>query len=474
MTPAENLPPNDPTQLKLSESEWQDLRGLVHSAAGINLTDAKRTFLISRLWKRLRATRLATFRDYFNHVAGIGRAHEEHQQFINAVTTNKTEFFREVRHFELLAQWLSSESREIASAKARGLRIWCAAASTGEEPYTIAAVLQAVLPERQWPLVKIVASDIDTNVLATARRGVYDQSSVDALDSAWRSRMFVQGNGNYRGKLRVRRELRDSIQFVQENLVSPTWQVDQTFDLVFCRNVLIYFDRPTQERVVRRLLQRIGPHGLLFLGAAESIAGLAVEARLVASSVYARAGTQLTLFGAAEASPQCTFGKGQSRGQGAVRARRIERGEAKARAGGKLLVELDEAMLLVMHDPAGQRSWVAHVALDPGACTENAMHSCLARGRVELMLEDVATPLQAKLVLVSAHAAAVGSTRERVLNAAGRLGMVFTVTRNYRIPMSAWVEPATARIVLQKTASDVGPMSSVRERRLPPTSGRES
>ncbi|MGC4000708.1 MAG: CheR family methyltransferase [Anaeromyxobacter sp.] len=274
--------------VRLSESEWRDLSRMVQDSAGIKLSEAKRVFLVSRLLRRLRATGVRTFREYFTLVRRSQAYTGEHQQLVNAVTTNKTDFFREQEHFHVLARWLEDPSPEVHQARMSGIRVWCAAASTGEEPYTIAAVLRERLSDSEYERASIVASDIDTQVLETARRGVYDQSALETLDAAVRMKMFVHGSLEYQGKFRVRRELRDKVRFVQQNLVGADWRVGSAFDIVFCRNVLIYFDRGTQQHVVERLLERTEPHGLLFLGHAESLNALSISAKPVAHSVYAR------------------------------------------------------------------------------------------------------------------------------------------------------------------------------------------
>lgn len=280
----------DSYRTKLSDSEWMDLRGVVRSHAGIKLSEAKRVFLESRLHKRLRATKTRSFREYYNLVARAGVGSEEHQQLINAVTTNKTEFFRERAHFDVLTRWLRSPYPEVLRRRREGLRIWCAATSTGEEPYTLAAVLREVLDDFEWSRLSIFASDIDTSVLAMARRAVYDESALATVDRSWRMRMFVRGHGSYRDQYRIRRELRERIRFFQLNLMQDIWPQQGLFDAIFCRNVLIYFERPTQEQVVRRLLQRLAPHGLLFLGHAECLNGFSISTQAVAHSVYAHPG----------------------------------------------------------------------------------------------------------------------------------------------------------------------------------------
>lgn len=361
-----------PQGTPLSESEWRDLRGLVYESSGINLSEAKRIFLVSRLLKRLRATGISSFRRYFQQVTAAGQQSEEYQHLVNAVTTNKTNFFREQQHFDILSRWLRSASPQVKRAKAEGLRIWCAATSTGEEPYTIAAVVRDSLSPEEWARASILASDIDTAVLATARRAVYQASSVDAVEARWKTKMFVPGSGDFVSQFRIRRELREHVVLFQHNLVQPRWQVGDGFDAIFCRNVLIYFDRPTQTRVVRQLMERLGPEGLLFLGYAESLSGLAVSARAVAHSVYCRTGPgslrpgPSTLWAEERAKVVARAAPLVQAERRAVQERSVVellRGQTVMDASGWLKLRLKDGVLLLVYDRIGQSNAVTYFNL---------------------------------------------------------------------------------------------------------------
>lgn len=271
---------------KLTNREWESFRDLVHQVAGIALSEQKKVLLVTRLSKRLDALGLATFSEYLTYLTRADPQQRELQNFVNAITTNKTGFYRESHHFELLAQWLRSDGRSIRQARARGLRIWCAAASSGEEPYTIADVVRSAVTQGEWASAAIIATDLDTHVLEIARRGVYPSDSSLGLPPAIRRRMFLRGTSGQRGNYRVRAELREQVKFSQLNLIKSGWLVRGPFDAIFCRNVLIYFDRRTQLDVVTRMCRLLAPHGLLFLGHSEGLAGMDLQLTPIAHSVY--------------------------------------------------------------------------------------------------------------------------------------------------------------------------------------------
>lgn len=271
---------------QLTNSEWESLRGLVHETTGIALSNHKKVLLASRLGSRLKELRLSSFREYYKRLTLGDPTGAERQAFINAITTNKTHFYREPNHFEVLSNWLKSNDPAIVEARTRGLRIWCAAASTGEEPYTIADVIRSNVSSGDWDRTTIVASDVDTRVLAKARDATYDVEPLAELPEQVRRRMFVKANAPDQTRLQVQPDLREHVKFTQLNLIEPTWAIQGPFDIVFCRNVLIYFDRSTQLDVVRRLCARLEPHGLLFLGHSEGLAGMELKLETVAHTVY--------------------------------------------------------------------------------------------------------------------------------------------------------------------------------------------
>lgn len=354
---------------------------MVHDTAGIKLSDAKRVFLVSRLLKRLRATSSRSFRDYFKLVARAPTHQGEHQELINAVTTNKTDFFREPEHFRVLLRWLREPSTAVQNARRDGLRIWCAASSTGEEPYTIAAVLREALPAHEYARVSIVASDIDTAVLESVRRGIYSKAAVETVDPSHRMQMFVQGTGKYRDKYRVRRELRERLTIRQQNLMAPHWTVGEKFDIVFCRNVLIYFDRITQQEVVTRLLGRTLDHGLLFLGHAEGLNGLEVSARPVSHAVYApkREGDHPSALHvpvrAVEPAHQVPAKRTIRKGEV------LTVGQTRRGAKGNAIATLDHSLLLMLRCIHINSFVVSHVEVGAGESV---------RGTIEQLVSEIA------------------------------------------------------------------------------------
>jgi chemotaxis protein methyltransferase CheR len=241
-------------------SDFQRVRALIRAKAGIDLHPGKQNMVYGRLSRRLRETRHASFRSYLDDLERAGGA--EWQEFINCLTTNLTAFFREAHHFEQLG----AELRRLQPAP---VRIWSCAASTGEEPYSIA--MTAIETLGAGARVTIDASDIDTRVLATAREGVYAMENVQALGEARLRRFFLRGAGPNAGKARVKPELARMVTLRPFNLLATAWDA-QGYDIVFCRNVMIYFDRPTQRQVLQRLHAAIRPGGLLFVGHSENFA----------------------------------------------------------------------------------------------------------------------------------------------------------------------------------------------------------
>src|SRR5688572_19986227 len=244
-----------------SPRDFQRVRALIHSHAGIALGEGKAEMVYSRLAKRLRMLGMQSFGDYLRLLDDP--EHVEWEHFVNALTTNQTDFFREAHHFPTLA----GHARSVAG---RDVRIWSAAAATGEEAYSIAMTMCETF-ETLSPPVEILATDLDTRVLATAREGVYPLDKVTALDAERLRRFFLKGRKSRAGFARVRDELRDMVRFRPLNLRDATWDVDGPFDAIFCRNVLIYFDKPTQRQVLERLHARLAPGGIYFAGHSESL-----------------------------------------------------------------------------------------------------------------------------------------------------------------------------------------------------------
>jgi chemotaxis protein methyltransferase CheR len=243
-----------------TDSDFDRVQAMIYQRAGISLHDGKHAMVYSRLSRRLRETGHQSFRDYLSWLEQSGGA--EWQEFVNALTTNLTSFFRENHHFELFFEHL--KSKPIGSP----WRLWCCAASTGEEPYSIVmSAMDALGPKANFNLT---ASDIDSKVLATAEQGMY---KLDALKSMGADRMqkyFLRGKGSNAGYARVKSELINKIDFMIVNLIKDDWPFQDAFDVIFCRNVMIYFDAKTQRQVLERLHRVMKPGGYLFVGHAEN------------------------------------------------------------------------------------------------------------------------------------------------------------------------------------------------------------
>ena len=268
-------------ELELTDRELARIVKLVYDRSGITLHEGKRPLVMARLQKRLRAHGLTSFTAYLELVERDKKG-DELVLLLDAIATNHTYFFREEQHFEMLASRVVPEWR--AQRPSGPLRIWSAACSSGEEPYTIAMTL-ADLPA---PIdFGIVASDMSTKVLATAKSGVYKLSSVEALPRELLRRHFERGLGAQEGAARVMAGIRRHVSFQNLNLLEIT-DLGERFDVIFCRNVMIYFDKSVQQRVVTMLERHLKPNGYLFISHSESLNGLAHSLKWVAPAVYAR------------------------------------------------------------------------------------------------------------------------------------------------------------------------------------------
>jgi chemotaxis protein methyltransferase CheR len=247
----------------------------VYQFSGIRLPDGKREMVYARLARRLRSLGISSFDDYVRFLE-LEPAEWEH--CTNALTTNVTAFYREEHHFATLAEHARAHARE-----GEPFRVWSAGCSTGEEPYTIAMCLAETLPRGNF---HVLASDLDTQVLASAREAVYPLASVLKLPEARQKRFFMRGTGRFEGQARVRRELVSHVEFLRVNLMDAEWPVAGALDAIFCRNVMIYFDKPTQRRLVERYAQLLNPKGLFFAGHAESLLDQGRHFRLRGQTVY--------------------------------------------------------------------------------------------------------------------------------------------------------------------------------------------
>ncbi len=274
-------PDTEAREFLFTRDDFVRIKQLIYRHAGISLSDAKTDMVYSRIGRRLRALDILSFKQYLDRLEQQNDA-DEWQAFTNALTTNLTSFFREEHHFPILAEHLV----KLAAGKAgRPLRIWCSAASTGEEPYSIAMTACEAF-NTLHPPVSIVATDIDTNVLATAAAGVYPVDRIKKMDAARVRRFFEKGTGKHDGLVRMKKGLRELIQFHQLNLLDAQWPFREPFDVIFCRNVMIYFDKPTQGKIIEKFITLMHEESLLLAGHSENFLYVSDQLQLLGKTVY--------------------------------------------------------------------------------------------------------------------------------------------------------------------------------------------
>lgn len=266
--------------------DFERVRALIHARAGIALASSKQEMVYSRLARRLRAIGMQSFADYLDALEAAPTS-PEWEAFTNALTTNLTSFFREEHHFPILAEHALKAQQSSGT-----VRVWCSASSTGEEPYSIAMTLCEAFGTLSPP-AEIVATDIDTNVLATARAGIYPEERIERLSTERAKRFLLRGKGANAGMVRVRAELRNLITFSPLNLLDAQWNLSGQFDVIFCRNVMIYFDKPTQAKILARFAPLMKPEGLLFAGHSENFSYVTDAFRLRAKTVYQLTGAAM-------------------------------------------------------------------------------------------------------------------------------------------------------------------------------------
>ncbi|MDA3921261.1 MAG: chemotaxis protein CheR [Salinisphaera sp.] len=262
--------------LLFTDSDFNAVRQMIGARAGIALGPQKRKMAYSRLARRVRDTQHGNFADYIRMLQRSDH-HPEWEYFVNALTTNLTAFFREAHHFPILARLLADRAQPPA--------IWCCAASTGEEAYSIAMTLSETLGPRATQ-ARIKATDIDTRALGVARAGIYPLAEIEKLSDARRKTFFLKGSGAQQGLARVSNPLRAMVDFSPLNLLAPAWDVGGPFDAIFCRNLMIYFDKALQIQLLSRFAKLLKPDGLLFAGHSENFNQLGTAFRLRGQTVY--------------------------------------------------------------------------------------------------------------------------------------------------------------------------------------------
>jgi chemotaxis protein methyltransferase CheR len=276
MTLARQNKPDASKEFDFTARDFERVRALIHQRAGIALAESKHEMVYSRLARRLRATGIRSFQAYLDSLESRPDDNEW-EAFTNALTTNLTSFFREAHHFPILAEHVRKAKEPVT--------IWCSASSTGEEPYSIAMTLcEALGPAAAQS--HVIATDIDTNVLNTASSGIYTMDRLDKMEPDRARRFFLKGKGEHAGLVRVRPELRQMVTFKQLNLLADDWPVSGPFDAIFCRNVMIYFDKPTQGKILSRFAPLMKPDALLFAGHSENFLYVSDAFKLRGKTVY--------------------------------------------------------------------------------------------------------------------------------------------------------------------------------------------
>ena len=263
-------------EFDFTSHDFDRVRTIIHRRAGIALAESKQEMVYSRLARRLRATGIRSFATYLDGLEN-GSLSDEWEPFTNALTTNLTSFFREAHHFPLLAEHVRTRKEPVT--------VWCSASSTGEEPYSIAMTLCEAYGT-MTPPAQIIATDIDTNVLAVGAAGVYTIDRLDKMEPERAKKFFQRGRGDQEGNVRVRPELRNLITFKALNLLADNWPLSGQFDVIFCRNVMIYFDKPTQTKILARFVPLMKPDAILFAGHSENFLYVSEALKLRGKTVY--------------------------------------------------------------------------------------------------------------------------------------------------------------------------------------------
>ena len=267
-------------EFDFKDKDFNRVKTIVYDYAGIDLNESKKNLVYNRLSKRIRFLNMQTFSEYLDFVEAQGEAEFVH--LINAITTNLTFFFRENHHFEYLINTVIPGLVSQNSAKKK-IRIWSAGCSTGEEPYSIAIALKEAVP-MGWD-AKVIATDLDSNVVNTGQRGVYKDDRLKGVSEERKKRWFLKGSGSQEGYVKVKPEVQDIIEFGQLNLMDE-WPLKDAIDVIFCRNVVIYFDKPTQSKLFNRYADRLPNNGHLFIGHSESLYKVCDRFELLGQTIY--------------------------------------------------------------------------------------------------------------------------------------------------------------------------------------------
>ncbi len=268
---------------ELSDTEFSLLRDIIFKESGINLTERKKVMMHSRLMRRLRALKIDSYRMYYEYLSN--NYQDEVVNLINCITTNKTDFFRESKHFDFLRKVAFPEFEKRNKNK---IRIWSAGCSTGEEPYSIAITVAEHFRNRLMPDIKILATDIDTDVLNKAISGIYKEESLEEVNGNILRDYFYNGRGDSKNSFFIRESIKNMITFKRLNLLAEKYPMKGQFDIIFCRNVIIYFDKKTKDGVIDKFHEYLTDDGYFFAGHSESLANRSGKYRLIGNTIYGK------------------------------------------------------------------------------------------------------------------------------------------------------------------------------------------
>lgn len=272
---------------KMKDKDFQQFSTFIYDHVGIQLPPTKKTMLEARLQKRLKSLNIEGFEEYSRFVFSPQGQQSELVHLIDVVTTNKTDFFREPGHFSFLTEKaLPTIIRQKSRSPAQPVRIWSAGCSSGEEPYTLAMVLSEFAAEQRGFRFSILASDISTRILETARTAIYPEERTDDIAMHFKKKYLLRSRDRTRGLIRICPELRAAIGFRRINFMDDDFGLSEKMDIIFCRNVVIYFDKPTQQDLMQKFHRQLRPGGFLFLGHSETLNGIDVDFKVAGSTVY--------------------------------------------------------------------------------------------------------------------------------------------------------------------------------------------
>jgi len=273
--------------VRITDKEFRKLGEYIHTRYGIKMPPVKKTMLEARLQKRLRTLGMSSFSEYSKYLFSPDGLKDELVNMVNMVTTNKTDFFREPQHFDyLVEEALPTIEREWGGGIRRPLKIWSAGCSTGEEPYTMAMVLSEYAAKHSGFSFEVMGSDISTTVLEKAKTAIYKHFKVDPVPMELKKKYLLRNRDRSRDEVRIVPELRRQVHFRRINFIEDDFGLREKMDIIFCRNVIIYFDRPTQEKLLNRLSGHLRDQGFIFMGHSETLSGLNVPLRPVVPTVY--------------------------------------------------------------------------------------------------------------------------------------------------------------------------------------------